>query len=382
MVLVLVPVRGIMAADPATESAAERIGGRTNEVVRIGNQVRRKSGPQTLTVHRLLSHLRARGFDAAPRAIGLDADGRELLEFIPGEAGAQPLPAWLETHDAIASFGALVRRYHDASASFEHRGDDQWFLPPREPREVVCHGDLSPENTIFRDGRAVALIDFDIAHPGSRAWDLGWAAHGFVPLTTPAAGADVAAWLSRQAQRLMALCTGYGLDAIDPLAVLEHAVERLGIVAADIERLAATGIPAFQESLAAGHPVQFRAHAAFMHEHARDLRNLAYGLPPAQLALARDYDADMLANYRYLLDTRGYDAERFLELVTLLGGVEATNRGLDLPDPPGGFFRLAALGELARSVEAWCLTPKYAPLFTDARRAVAGKRLAEAGFSP
>jgi hypothetical protein len=359
-----------------------RLGGRVNEVVRIGGQVRRKAGPQTATLHRLLAHLRARGFTQAPRAIGFDAEGRELLEFIEGVAGATPLPAWLETEAAIRSFGALVRRYHDASADYPVTSADQWFLAAREPREVICHGDLAPDNTLFQNGEALALIDFDIAHPGSRAWDLGWAAHGFVPLTTPPAERDPVTWLAHQAARLAALCAGYGLDRIDPLAILESADERLRVVAQDVELLAAQGIPAFQESLAAGHPTMFRAHADHVRAHANDLRNLVYGLDPAQLALARDYDADMLANYRHLLDARQYDAERFLELVTLLGGVEATNRGLDLADPPGGFFRLAALGELSRSVEAWSLLPKYAPLFTDARRAIARKRLAEAGFVP
>jgi aminoglycoside phosphotransferase (APT) family kinase protein len=33
------------------------------------------------------------------------------------------------------------------------------------------------------DGRPVALIDFDVAHPGPRAWDLAYAAYRFVPLT-------------------------------------------------------------------------------------------------------------------------------------------------------------------------------------------------------
>jgi len=31
-----------------------------------------------------------------------------------------------------------------------------------------------PSNTVFRNGVPVALIDWDTAAPGPRAWDLGW----------------------------------------------------------------------------------------------------------------------------------------------------------------------------------------------------------------
>ncbi len=49
------------------------------------------------------------------------------------------------------------------------------------------------------------FIDWDNAGPGSRLWDLAYAAHGFVPLqpNTPVAAA---------ASRLAALAEGYRLD--------------------------------------------------------------------------------------------------------------------------------------------------------------------------
>jgi hypothetical protein len=49
------------------------------------------------------------------------------------------------------------------------------------------------------------LIDWDGAGPGSRLWDLAYAAHGFVPLQP---GIPVAA----AAARLTALADGYRLD--------------------------------------------------------------------------------------------------------------------------------------------------------------------------
>lgn len=50
------------------------------------------------------------------------------------------------------------------------------------------------------------IRDWDGAGPGSRLWDLGYAAHGFVPLHP---GGDPA----RDAPRLRAHADGYGLDA-------------------------------------------------------------------------------------------------------------------------------------------------------------------------
>jgi hypothetical protein len=58
-------------------------GGRiTQGVVRVGNTVRRPTGPHTPFVHSLLRHLEEVGFDGAPRVLGIDEQGREILTFI------------------------------------------------------------------------------------------------------------------------------------------------------------------------------------------------------------------------------------------------------------------------------------------------------------
>jgi hypothetical protein len=53
-------------------------------VVRVGDTVRRPIGPHTAAVHALLSYLHAAGFAGAPRPLGIDEQGREVLSFIPG----------------------------------------------------------------------------------------------------------------------------------------------------------------------------------------------------------------------------------------------------------------------------------------------------------
>ena len=60
-------------------------GGNMNSgVVRVGDTVRRPAGPWTPAVHALLAHLHAAGFDGAPRPLGIDEQGREVLTFISG----------------------------------------------------------------------------------------------------------------------------------------------------------------------------------------------------------------------------------------------------------------------------------------------------------
>lgn len=41
---------------------------------------------------------------------------------------------------------------------------------------MLCHNDVCPENVVFRDGRAAALIDFDLAAPGRALWDIAMTA--------------------------------------------------------------------------------------------------------------------------------------------------------------------------------------------------------------
>ncbi len=60
-------------------------GGAVNEVVRVGKTVHRSTGPWTPTVHALLHHLDEAEFDGAPKVLGIDEDGREVLSFMEGE---------------------------------------------------------------------------------------------------------------------------------------------------------------------------------------------------------------------------------------------------------------------------------------------------------
>jgi aminoglycoside phosphotransferase (APT) family kinase protein len=136
-----------------------------------------------------------------------------------------PLPQWVWDDAVLAAAAALLRRLHDATAGFDAPAA-HWRLPPREPAEVVCHNDFAPHNLVFRERLPVAVIDFDTAAPGPRAWDLAHLAYRIVPLTAPANPDAPATPEPERDRRLALLCGSYGPPA-DPAEVIAAVPERL-----------------------------------------------------------------------------------------------------------------------------------------------------------
>jgi hypothetical protein len=195
-------------------------GGELTAVVRVGDTVRRPLGPQTAAVHALLRHLEAKGFDGAPRVLGIDDRGREILTYVEGDC-ADPFPAVLRDIDGPQQLGRMVRRYHDAVADHRPPSTSIWLQGPvtQASDQVICHGDLGPWNTVWQSDALVGFIDWDFAEPRRPIDDLAEIAWYVVPL-----GAD-RIWRSAgftaepdRAARLAALCRGYGrFEAVDVL---------------------------------------------------------------------------------------------------------------------------------------------------------------------
>ena len=184
--------------------------------VRVGDTVRRSAGAFREAVRALLLHLETIGWAGAPRHLGFDAQGREVLSFVEGDVPLPPYPGWAMTDAALGDLGALVRRFHEATASFAAPAGADWAtdwadpLGGSAPDAVVCHNDLYPENVVFRDGMPVAMIDFAMAAPGRPLWDLAVAAETWCPLGDPAHRDQHPADLDG-IRRLRALVRGYGL---------------------------------------------------------------------------------------------------------------------------------------------------------------------------
>jgi hypothetical protein len=142
-------------------------GGFVNAVVRVGETVRRPASARTKFVGDLLRLLGASGWSGAPRYLGVDDEGREVLSYLDGHVAWEPQqPVAVSSDEGLVTVARLVREFHDLTAGTPLAGD----------QEVVCHNDLSPKNTVYRLSsgglRPTAFIDWDLAAPGARIHDI------------------------------------------------------------------------------------------------------------------------------------------------------------------------------------------------------------------
>jgi hypothetical protein len=160
-------------------------GGFTNDglIMRVGETVRRPWRPTSAATKALFDHLEQVGFDGAPRFLGEDERGREVLSYVPGAAVLEPYPDWALTDEALVSVAELLRGYHDAVSSFDFCAYS-WpeTVPGAFRGGIISHNDPNLDNVVFAGGRAAALIDFDLASPGSVVWDVACAARLWAPL--------------------------------------------------------------------------------------------------------------------------------------------------------------------------------------------------------
>ena len=198
------------------------LGGGPSHVRRRGNVVTRMAGPWTATVHALLNHLQAAGL-LVPEPFGVEAD-REVLRFVLGDVPAEPYGAAVWSEASLVAVGRLLRGIHDATATFR-LPRERWQLPTVEPREVLCHNDLAPYNTVFRGGVPVGAIDWDTASPGPRIRDIAYVAYRWVPLQSPGHGGGPADADDR-VRRLALLLSSYGTELSDK-EVVAAALDRV-----------------------------------------------------------------------------------------------------------------------------------------------------------
>jgi Ser/Thr protein kinase RdoA (MazF antagonist) len=235
----------------------------TGGLVRVGDTVRRPAGPWSAAVHHLLLHLEAVGFRGAPRSYGFDERGRHVLEFVPGEVRPARSPA--DSDAGLRRVGRLLRDLHDASAGCTPLPDAQWntvIAPDRE--DLVVHHDAAPWNLVVGPERWV-LIDWDTAAPGSRLWDLAYAAHGFVPLA-PSVPAGVAG------RRLRALVEGYGLDEPDRRELVDLLHRRVLSMVDLLRDGARDRVEPWATLWAGGHGEVWQQHADHVAQHEQALR--------------------------------------------------------------------------------------------------------------
>ncbi|HEY3013494.1 MAG TPA: NUDIX domain-containing protein [Nocardioides sp.] len=157
-------------------------GGSVGGAARIGETVRRPTGPWTPAVHALLAHTHDAGLPGVPRVHGFDERGREILDYLPGEVVDVDTDQISEAR--LTALGRWTRAFHDAQADPAHpfRHDGPWRFPPAARAEVVAHNDLAPYNLAFAGDDLVGVFDWDVAGPSTVLFELAHIAWNAVPL--------------------------------------------------------------------------------------------------------------------------------------------------------------------------------------------------------
>ena len=224
-------------------------GNSTPEIVRVGNTVRRAAGPWTPFVHQFLNHLADRSYPA-PRPLGMDEKGREILSFIPGDRVHPNNPALVASSRGLRRVGRLIADYHRAQEGFVAPVDAVWRREGRDPTgadEVLAHNDLAPWILVAGPTDWV-FIDWDLLAPGRRVWDLAWAVHSFVGLW-PESELDDATVV----QHIAAFCDGAEVGHGARPELLDVVVERTRDHAELLRRGASVGVHHFAQLVADGH---------------------------------------------------------------------------------------------------------------------------------
>jgi hypothetical protein len=229
----------------------ERLSGGRDEIFRKGRTVCRPAGFWSPSVHRLLDHLAKHGFHKAPKPLGFDGKGTEILGYIDGEVSNYPLSENVVSDEALVSSAQLLRAYHDAALSFP-MASEIWMLPTKEPAEVICHGDFAPYNVVFDGRRAVGIIDLETAHPGPVLWDIAYALYRWAPFSN-ACHEGMPATLSQQIERGRVFCDAYGIPTEERKSLPELMIERLKALVDFMTSRGEAGDETFRRHIAEGH---------------------------------------------------------------------------------------------------------------------------------
>lgn len=233
-------------------------GGNAGGAVLVDGTVRRTSGLWTPAIHELLRHLEVVGFDGAPRAIGFDEAGREVLSFLPGATvgESKPWPPWVHSTAALTDVGDWLRRYHAAVADFLPSPGARWRMPGRswQPGDVVGHNDAAPYNAVWRrdDRGLVGFIDWDFAAPCAPLFDLAFVVFSWVPLhARDVVAAEGFTDFASRPRRLRLLLDAYGYSgSVDD--VLSAVRVRIAEHIEGIQALADGGDPLFKRLVDSG----------------------------------------------------------------------------------------------------------------------------------
>ncbi len=157
----------------------ELLEGNVNPPILKNNKIYKKAHKASWTIDLLLKHVRKKGMNWIPESYGID-NGFHVIEYLKGKT-IHNNPRWIWEIEVLIQIATMLRQWHDATQDFECKKSD-WLLANFEKKEVICHNDFAPYNILFINKKPTGLIDFDTCSPGSRLWDISYAAYRFIPI--------------------------------------------------------------------------------------------------------------------------------------------------------------------------------------------------------
>ncbi len=256
-------------------------GGNVNEILRVGDTVHR-SAEWNANIHSLLKYLQLKGFEGAPRYIGIDEEGREILSFIPGEVPGNDYPnckPYVWSDNTLILVAKYLRGLHDVTKDYLPIANAaKWLNPYIEENEyeVICHNDAALYNFVFRDELPVALIDFDTACPGPRYWDIAYTLYTTVPLSSFEPDLNTSLTMDyipelhaeNRHRRISLFFQSYGLKVPDDLK--QWVIKRIIALCDTLITGAAKGNAAYQRMIDEGHVSHYQNEILFLQEHFTD----------------------------------------------------------------------------------------------------------------
>ncbi|WP_040952051.1 aminoglycoside phosphotransferase family protein [Gorillibacterium massiliense] len=250
-------------------------GGNINNVVRVGETVRRNAKPNPF-VHELLEHLEKIGYPYSPRYIGIDDKGREVLSYLDGVVSGNEYPEidkYMWSDEVLVELAKLLRKYHDATVGFKTSTKSDNEYPEPSLHEVICHNDAALYNIVFKDQRPVGIIDFDMAGPGPRNWDIAYTLYTCVPLTAFSPGEEnrvvndykKESHAATRRRRIELFFNSYGIQ--EPSDLKMWVISRIHSMCKTLSDRAANGDTAFIRLVEEGHLAHYRNEVKFLDLH-------------------------------------------------------------------------------------------------------------------
>lgn len=253
-------------------------GGNINDVVKVGETVRRNAESNPF-VHELLQHLEKVGFAYSPRFIGIDEKGREVLSYLDGNVSGNEYPEverYMWSDEVLAELAKLLRSYHDATIGFTSSVTSSNQYPDSSLHEVICHNDAALYNIVFKNQYPVGIIDYDMAGPGPRIWDIVYTLYTCVPLTAFSPGDEdrvivdynQESHAAIRKKRMEIFFNAYGIDI--PSDFKQWVISRIQFMCKTLTDRAASGEPAFIKLVEEGHLSHYMRELEFLEQHFND----------------------------------------------------------------------------------------------------------------